>query len=32
MVGLLLLGALIAVAMRFLWLESRAVMREDDSS
>lgn len=32
MFGLLLFGLLIAAAMRFAWLESRAVMREDESS
>lgn len=32
MVGLLALGAVVAVAMRLLWLDSKALMREDETS
>jgi len=32
MLGLLCIGAVIAIAMRLLWLDSKAAMRQDDAS
>ncbi len=32
MVGLLALGAVVAIAMRLFWLDSKALMREDETS